>query len=106
MRRVAAILSTAAMLAFMVTVHAQKPDFSGKWTREAPAGGGAAAGGGGGGNRGGGGGGGGNRGGGFGGGGGFNCGMTCEIKVSGNTLTITRAQGDQTITTNLNMAGD
>ena len=32
--------------------------------------------------------------------------MTCEIKQTGNTLTITRAQGDQTITTNLNIAGD
>lgn len=104
MRRVAAMLGAAAMVLLMSSsVFAQgKPDFSGKWTREAPAGGGAAAGGGGG--RAGGGGGGGR--GGAGGGGGFACGMTCDIKQTGTMLTITRAQGDQTITTNLNMAGD
>src|SRR5262245_53902131 len=109
MRRVAAMMGAAAMVLLMSSsVLAQgKPDaFAGKWTREAPAGGGAAAGGGGGGGgRAGGGGGGGGRGGGFGGGGGFNCGMTCEIAVSGNSLKITRAQGDQTVVTTLDTNG-
>ena len=52
----------------------------------------------------GGGGGGGGRGGG--GGGGFQCAGACEIKVAGNTFTITRMMGDQTITSTLNAAGD
>ena len=108
MRRVAAMLGTAAMVLFVAGVYAQgkASDFAGKWTREAPAGGGAAAGGGGGGgNRGGGGGGGaaggGGQRGGFG-GGGFNCGMSCEITASGNTLTVktTGRNGDQTATFN------
>jgi len=116
MRRVAAMLGTAAMLALAAGVYAQgkASDFAGKWTREAPAGGGAAAGGGGGAaggggggaarGAGGGGGGGGQRG--AGGGGGFNCGMSCEITVSGSTLSVktTGRNGDQTTT--FNTAGE
>jgi hypothetical protein len=101
MRRLTSMAIAAAFLLFTAsTLSAQaKPDFSGKWTREAPAGGAAAGGGGGGGGgRGGG-------GGGQGGGGGFNCGMTFEIKVSGNNLTISRMQGDQAVTTTLDMNG-
>lgn len=72
-----------------------KTDFSGTWNRDMPAAGaaGAGGGGGGGGQRGGGGGG---RGGGFG-GGAFNCGATCSITQSGNTITLTRTQGEATI---------
>lgn len=101
------MLGAAAMVLFMSSsVFAQgKADFSGKWTREAPAGGAAAAGGGGGGGRAGGGGGGGGRGG-AGGGGGFACGAACEITQTGTMLKISRMQGDQTIVTNLNTAGD
>ena len=101
------MLGAAAMVLFLGTsVFAQgKPDFAGKWTREAPAGGAAAAGGGGGGGgrAGGGGGGGGRQGGG--GGGGFACGAACEITVSGNNLKISRMQGDQTIVTTLDTNG-
>lgn len=99
-------IAAAFLLSTASTLSAQgKPDFSGKWTMEAPAGGGAAAGGGGGGGGARGGGGGGGRGG-MGGGGGFNCGQTCTITVAGNDLTITRTVGEQTITTKLNMAGE
>jgi hypothetical protein len=94
----------AAFALFTANTFAQaKPDFAGKWTREAPAGGGAAAGGGGGGGGRAGGGGGGR--GGAGGGGGFNCGMSCTITVSGNNLTIERMQGDQTVKTTLDLNG-
>jgi hypothetical protein len=109
MRRVTAMLGAAAMVLFMSSsVFAQgKADFSGKWTREAPAGGAAAAGGGGGGGgRAGGGGGGGGRQGGGGAGGGFACGAACEITQTGTMLKITRTQGEQTIVTNLNLAGE
>jgi len=120
MRRVAAMLSTAAMLAFCAGVFAQgkASDFAGKWTREAPAGGGAAAGGGGGTRGGGGGGGGAARGGGgaggggqrggFGGGGGFNCGASCEITANGTMLAISVAgrNGGAPTVTNLNTSGD
>lgn len=34
MRRAAAVLSTAAMVMFAVSVFAQAPNFSGKWTRD------------------------------------------------------------------------
>ena len=107
MRSITAMLSAAAIVLLMASgVSAQgKPDFTGKWTAEAPAGGAAAAGGGGGGG-GRAGGGGGGRGMGGGGLGGFNCGMTCEIKQTGNSIVITRVQGEQTITTTLNAAGD
>jgi hypothetical protein len=91
------VLSAAAIVLWATTAFAQaKPDFSGKWTREMPAaaaGGGGGAAGGGGGARGAGGGGGGR--GGAGGGGGFNCGMTCDITVTGTTLKLSRAgQGE------------
>ena len=89
MRSITAMLSAAALVLFTATsVSAQgKADFSGKWTREAPAGGGAAAGGGGGG---------GQRGGGMGGGGGaFNCGQECTIVQDAKSLTIKRPANAQ-----------
>ena len=74
MRRISALLSVAAVVMWTVGAYAQaKPDFSGKWVREAPAGGAAAGGGGGGGGRG-------------GGGGGF--GMENTITQNAKTLTI------------------
>jgi hypothetical protein len=102
MRSVTAMLSAAALVLFTATsVSAQaKPDFAGKWTREAPAGGGAAAGGGGGG--------GGQRGGGRGmggGGGAFNCGMTCTITVTGNVMKVERVQGENTVVLNFTLDG-
>jgi len=106
MRRIAAMLGAAAMVLLVSnTLLAQaKPDFSGKWTREAPAGGAAAGGGGGGGGRGGGGGGGGRGGGG--GGGGFNCGMACTITVTGVNMKIDRAAPDGTAMPALNFKLD
>jgi hypothetical protein len=103
MRSITAMLSAAALVLFTATsVSAQaKPDFNGKWTREAPAGGAAAAGGGGGAARGGGGGG-GRMGGG---GGGFNCGMACSITVTGNVMKVERTQGEQTVTSTFNLDG-
>jgi len=82
MRRIAAMLGAAAMVLLVSnTLLAQaKPDFSGKWTREAPAGGAAAGGG---------------RGGGGGGGGVFNCGQECTIVQDAKTLTIKRPAGAQ-----------
>ncbi|HXT69429.1 MAG TPA: hypothetical protein VN700_06730 [Vicinamibacterales bacterium] len=82
-----------------------KPDFSGKWTREAPAGGGAAAGGGGGGGGRAGGGGGGGRGAGGGGAVGFTCGAACTITVTGNNMKIDRTVGEQTVSTTLDLNG-
>ena len=78
MRRAAAVMSTAAMMMFAVSVFAQAPNFAGKWTPDAdknpaPA---ANAGGGGGGR-------GGNRGGGMGGG-------AFEVKQDATTLTQVR----------------
>ncbi len=106
MRRMTAMAIAAAFALFTANTFAQaKPDFSGKWTREAPAGGGAAAGGGGGGGARGGGGGG--RGGG-GGGGGFNLrrGLR-QSRRPGNAMKIKRAQGDTTeIARLLNIAGE
>ena len=103
MRRAAAILSVAAAVLWTTTAFAQgKPNFSGSWTREAPAGGAAAAGGGGGGARGGGGG--GQRGGG-GGGGGFQCGMTCKITMDATTLKTERTQGEATVTATFKLDG-
>src|SRR5215472_2631743 len=55
MRRAAAVLSTAAMVMFAVSVFAQAPNFSGKWTADAEKNAAAMAGGGGGGRTGGGG---------------------------------------------------
>jgi hypothetical protein len=70
MRRISALLSVAAVVLWTVGAYAQaKPDFSGKWVREAPAGGGGGGGGGG-----------------RGGGGGF--GMENTITQNAKTLTI------------------
>lgn len=81
MRRISALLSVAAVVLWTVGAYAQaKPDFSGKWVREAPAGGAAAGGGGGGGGRG-------------GGGGGF--GMENTITQNAKTLTIEYMGGGQ-----------
>jgi hypothetical protein len=103
MRRMTALLGVAAIGLWSVSTFAQaKPNFAGKWTREAPAGGAAAAGGGGGGGGARGGGGGGGRGGG---GGGFACGMTCDITQDANGITVSRAAGDQTITAKFSFAG-
>jgi hypothetical protein len=91
MRRIATMLSTAVILALVAGVYAQgKPNFTGKWTRDAektaaanpaPAGGGGGAAGGGGG------------GGGRGGGGG---GATFELKQDATTLTRTPIGQDGT----------
>ena len=81
MRRISALLSVAAVVLWTVGAYAQaKPNFSGKWVREAPAGGAAAGGGGGGGGRG-------------GGGGGF--GMENTITQTDKTLTIEYMGGGQ-----------
>jgi len=98
MRRFTALIGAAAVVLWATSAFAQaKPNFAGKWTREAPAGGGAAAGGGG---RAGGGGG---RGGG--GGGGFNCGMECTITQTAATLKVDRMQGEQTFSATFNLDG-
>jgi hypothetical protein len=83
MRRVAALLSVAAVVLWSASAFAQgaKPSFAGKWTREAPAAG-APAGGGGGGGRGG------------GGGGGF-CGAECTITQTATELTLEYMGGGQ-----------
>jgi hypothetical protein len=75
MRRISALLSVAAIVMWTVGAYAQaKPDFSGKWVREAPAEGGGG-------------------GGGRGGGGGF--GMENTIKQDAKTLTIEYMAGGQ-----------
>ena len=75
MRRISALLSVAAVVLWTVGAYAQaKPDFSGKWVREAPAGGGGG-------------------GGGRGGGGGF--GMENTITQTDKTLTIEYMGGGQ-----------
>jgi hypothetical protein len=75
MRRISALLSVAAVVLWTVGAYAQaKPNFSGKWTREAPAGGGGG-------------------GGGRGGGGGF--GMEPTITQNDKTLTIEYMGGGQ-----------
>ncbi len=101
MRRMAAVAIAAAFLLFTASAaSAQTPDFSGKWTRDMPAGGGAAAGGGGGGGRAGGG------GRGMGGGGGaFTCGMTCDIVATATSIKVTRVQGEATITWSCTLDG-
>ena len=98
MRRATAIASAAAFVLFTANLFAQaKPDFAGKWTREAPAGGGAAAGGGGGG---------GGRGRGMGGGGGvFTCGASCTITQTPAKLTVEYTQGDQAMKREFNLDG-
>jgi hypothetical protein len=77
MRRISALLSVAAVVLWTVGAYAQaKPNFSGKWVREAPAGGGGGGGGGG-----------------RGGGGGF--GMENTITQTDKTLTIEYQGGGQ-----------
>ncbi|MGE5838211.1 MAG: hypothetical protein ACM4AI_27300 [Acidobacteriota bacterium] len=89
MRRISALLSVAAVVLWTVGAYAQaKPDFSGKWVREAPAGGAAAGGGGGG------------RGGG---GGGF--GMENTITQNAKTLTIEYTQGQNPVKLVFNLDG-
>jgi hypothetical protein len=97
MRRNFLVVAVVLMFGTAASLAAQaKPDFSGKWTLDpasAPAPpAGAPAGGGGGGGRGGGG-----RGGGF--------GNEFTIAQNAKTLTITRMQGDQTVTTTYNLDG-
>jgi len=80
MRRMAAVLSAAAIVMSAIGVYAQaKPDFSGKWTLVPPADGGGGGGGGGG------------RGGRGGGGGGW--GMNPTVTQTGTALTITYTMG-------------
>ena len=91
----ARILTTAVALAFSAGLMAQaRPDFSGTWVLDpasapaaAPAGGG------------------GGRGGGRGGGGGAGFGQEFTAKQDAKVLTITRMQGDQTITAAYNLDG-
>jgi hypothetical protein len=93
MRRNFLLIAVVLMFGVAASLAAQaKPDFSGKWVADAAA---APAGGGGGG-------GGGGRGGGRGGGG---FGNEFTIAQNAQTLTITRMQGDQTVTTVFNLDG-
>ena len=98
MRRNFIVVAAVLMFCAAVSMSAQgKPDFSGKWVMDpasapAPPAGAPAGGGGGGG-----------RGGGRGGGGGF--GQEFTVAQAGNTLTITRMQGDATVTTVYNLDG-
>src|SRR6476661_8782507 len=99
MRRSTALMSLAAVAVMASNAFAQaKPNFAGTWNMvvdpAAQQGGGA---GGGGGQRG------GQRGGG-GGGGGFS-GMTFSVAQDANTVTITRTQGENTVTTKYNLDG-
>jgi hypothetical protein len=88
MRRISALLSVAAVVLWTAGVYAQaKPDFSGKWVREAPAGGAAAGGGGG----------------GRGGGGGF--GMENTITQNAKTLTVEYTQGQNPVKLVFNLDG-
>lgn len=88
MRRISALLSVAAVVLWTAGVYAQaKPDFSGKWVREAPAGGAAAGGGGG----------------GRGGGGGF--GMENTIAQNAKTLTVEYTQGQNPVKLVFNLDG-
>ena len=94
MRRNFLVVAVVLMFGAAASLAAQaKPDFSGKWTMD-PASAPAPGGGGGGGGRGGG------RGGG---GGGF--GQEFTATQNAKTLTITRMQGDQTVTTTYNLDG-
>ena len=100
MRRNFLVVAVVLMFGAAASLAAQaKPDFSGKWVMDPasapapPGGGGGAPGGGGGG---------GGRGGGRGGGG---LGQEFTIAQNAKTLTITRMQGDQTITTVYNLDG-
>ena len=94
MRRNFLVVAVVLMFGAAASLAAQaKPDFSGKWVAETPAAAPAAGAGGGGGR----GGGGGGRGGGF--------GNEFTIAQNAKTLTITRTQGDQTVTTVYNLDG-
>jgi hypothetical protein len=88
MRRAAAVLSTAAMVMFAVSVFAQAPNFAGKWTADTEKNAAAMAGGGGGGR------------GGRGGGGGD---MT--ITQDAKTLTIERSMGGNAVKQTYNLDG-
>jgi hypothetical protein len=92
-----ALLGAAVIALWATSAYAQKANFAGKWTREAPAAGAAAAGGGGGG--------GGQRGGGGGGGGAFTCGMACEITQDATTIKVSRMQGEATVVASFPTAG-
>jgi hypothetical protein len=86
MRRISALLSVAAVVLWTVGAYAQaKPNFSGKWTREAPAGGGGGGGGG------------------RGGGGGF--GMENTITQNDKTLTVEYTQGQNPVKLVFNLDG-
>jgi len=94
MRRNFIVVTAVLMFCAAVSMSAQAPDFSGKWVADAaaaPPAGAPAGGGGGGGGRGGG------RGGGF--------GNEFTIAQNAKTLTITRMQGDATVTTVFNLDG-
>ena len=94
MRRNFLVVAVVLMFGAAASLAAQaKPDFSGKWVADAAAAPAAPAGGGGG----------GGRGGGGRGGGGF--GNEFTIAQTATTLTITRMQGDQTVTTVYNLDG-
>ena len=91
MRRNFLLIAVVLMFGVAASLAAQaKPDFSGKWVADAAAAPAAPAGGGGGGR-------GGGRGGGF--------GNEFTIAQNAKTLTITRMQGDQTVTTVYNLDG-
>ena len=90
------VLVTAVLLAFAVAagVYAQaRPDFSGKWVMDPASAPAPPAGGGGGGGRGG------------GGGGGLGFGQEFTAKQDAKMLTVTRMQGDQTVTATYNLDG-
>ena len=93
MRRVATLLSAAAVVLWTAGVMAQAPALSGKWTL-VPAADAAAGGGGGGGGR-----------GGRGGGGGGGCGMACTITVDATTMKVERMVGENTITSTYKLDG-
>jgi hypothetical protein len=92
MRRVATLLSTAAVVLWTAGVLAQAPNLSGKWTLVPDPN--AAAGGGGGGGR-----------GGRGGGGGGGCGMECTITMDATSMKIERMAGENTITMTYKLDG-
>jgi hypothetical protein len=97
MRRNVLVTAIALVFAAAMSIYAQaKPDFSGKWVMDPASAPAPAAGGGGGG-------GGGGRGGG--GGGGLGFGPEFTAKQDAKMLTITRMQGDQTVTATYNLDG-
>jgi hypothetical protein len=92
MRSLTGLLTAVAILCFAAGAQAQKADFSGKWVMDPASAPAPPAGGGGGG-----------RGGGRGGGAGF--GQEFTAAQNAKTLTITRTQGDQTVTATYNLDG-